>query len=81
MPFSISRTPSLQLPVYLSLRGSGSSLPLTIVRRIYGDAGAFARELEIFIGDKAEVRLRPGRVEVKGNYKEAVVRWLANMGF
>jgi large subunit ribosomal protein L49 len=80
VPFSISRTPSLQLPVYLSLR-AGGTLPLTIVRRINGDAGAFARELEIFIGDKAEVRLRPGRVEVKGNYREAVVRWITNMGF
>ena len=80
VPFSISRTPSLQLPVYLSLRGGGT-LPLTIVRRINGDAGAFARELEVFLGVRAEVRLRPGRVEVKGNYKEAVVRWITNMGF
>ena len=80
VPFLITRTPSRNLPVYLSLRGGGT-LPLTCVRRIEGDMNRFAEEVRRALGPSADVRVRAGRVDVKGNWKAALDKWLTTLGF
>ena len=80
VPFLITRTPSQHLPVYLSLRGGGT-LPLTCIRRVEGNLQALAEEVRRALGPSADVRVRAGRVEVKGNWKKALEEWLTTLGF
>ena len=80
VPFTITRTRSHALPVYLDYRGGGT-LVTTCVRRVEGDVDAMARQLQLLVGDRTRVVVRPGRVEVKGNYVEETRRWLKTIGF
>lgn len=78
--FSVSRTPSLGIPVYTDFK-NGRSRVITIVRKINGDAGALRDELSRVLGEDARVDLRVGRVEVDGNRVKEVKTWLAGLGF
>ena len=80
VPFTISRTRSHGLPVYLDYRGGGT-LVTTCVRRVEGDVGAMARQLQVMVGERTRVVVRPGRVEVKGNYVDETKKWLETIGF
>jgi translation initiation factor 1 (eIF-1/SUI1) len=68
-----------QLPVYTDYR-NGRTRCMTIVRRFRGDEAELAAELSR-VCDNRPVIIRPGRVEVKGNYRGRVCEWLARLGF
>ena len=68
-----------QLPVYTDYR-NGRTRCMTIVRRFRGDEAELAAELSR-VCDNRPVIIRPGRVEVKGNYRGRLCEWLARLGF
>jgi BMFP domain-containing protein YqiC len=53
---------------------------MTIVRRIRGDEAQLADEMSR-VCDNMPVAVRPGRIEVKGNYRGRVTEWLQRLGF
>lgn len=80
LPFRVFRTArGRQLPVYTDYR-NGRTRCLTIVRRLRGDVRALADELSL-VCDGAPVDVRPGRLQVKGNYRSRVTEWLLRLGF
>jgi large subunit ribosomal protein L49 len=68
-----------QLPVYTDYR-NGRTRCMTIVRRIRGDEAQLADEMSR-VCDNMPVAVRPGRIEVKGNYRGRVTEWLQRLGF
>lgn len=68
-----------QLPVYTDYR-NGRSRCMTILRRYRGDEALLAEELSRVCDDRAVI-VRPGRIEVKGNYRGRVSEWLQRLGF
>jgi large subunit ribosomal protein L49 len=80
IPFSIKRTSTgLQLPVYRDYR-NGRTRVLTILRRYNGDEEELRQEMTKVCGGK-EVKARPGRLEVTGDYATEVKKWLTGLGF
>lgn len=80
LPFRIFRTTKgKQLPVYTDYK-NGRTRCLTLVRRFRGDVQELAHELSK-VCDCREVTIRPGRVEVVGNYCGRVTEWLQRLGF
>lgn len=80
LPFRIFRTTKgRQIPVYTDYK-NGRTRSLTIVRRFRGDARELALELSRVCDDRP-VTIRPGRVEVGGNYRGRVNEWLLRLGF
>ena len=75
----ISRTASLELPVYSDFRHGGTKA-YTVVRRVQGDTAALAEELSAVLGG-ARVDIRLGRLDVTGNHVAQVKSWLAGLGF
>lgn len=53
---------------------------MTIVRRYRGGADELAAEMSRVCDDRV-VTVRPGRIEVKGNYRGRVTEWLQRLGF
>lgn len=80
MPFRIFRTPKgKQIPVYTDYK-NGRTRCLTIVRRFRGDARKLAEEMSR-VCDERPVTIRPGSVQVVGNYRARVEEWLSRLGF
>jgi hypothetical protein len=78
--FRVNRTQSHQIPVYTSYRNAGSRIE-TEIRKIEGDIGAFAKEVQILLGPQVEVQQRIGIVSVKGDYAGLIKKWLTTLGF
>lgn len=72
-------TKGKQLPVYTSYH-NGRTRCMTIVRRYRGDESELAAEMSRVCDDRP-VTVRPGRMEVKGNYCGRVTEWLQRLGF
>jgi hypothetical protein len=53
---------------------------MTILRRYRGDEELLAQEMSRVCDDNL-VLVRPGRIEVKGNYRGRVTEWLQRLGF
>ena len=68
-----------QVPVYTDYK-NGRTLALTIVRKFRGDVEELAKEMSK-VCDGRPVSIRPGRIEVKGNYRGRVAEWLMRLGF
>ena len=80
LPFHVKRTAvGLQLPVYRDYR-NGRTRVLTILRRFKGDEEELRAEMTKVCGGK-EVVLRPGRLEVVGDFYNDVKKWLTGLGF
>lgn len=80
LPFRIFRTTKgKMLPVYTDYK-NGRTRCLTLVRRFRGDPHALADEMSKVCDDRP-VTIRPGRVEVVGNYRGRVAEWLQRLGF
>lgn len=80
LPFRVFRTTKAKaIPVYTDYK-NGRTRCLTLVRRLRGDLPAFATEMSK-VCDGRPVTIRPGRVEVKGNYRGRVEEWLKRLGF
>ncbi len=80
LPFRVLRTPKGKaLPVYTDYR-NGRTRCMTMVRRYRGDAQVLAEEMSKVCDNKL-VSVRPGRIEVNGNYCGRVKEWLLRLGF
>ncbi|KAI0561658.1 Ribosomal protein L49/IMG2 [Gracilaria domingensis] len=80
LPFSVFRTPKAkQIPVYTDYR-NGRTRCMTVVRRFRGDANELAEEMSRICDDRP-VTIRPGSVQVVGNYRARVEEWLLRLGF
>ena len=80
LPFNVSRTSKgLQLPVYRDIKNGGTNV-LTILRRYTGDIQELSSELSKVCKGK-EIKVRPGRMEVKGDYSKDIKQWLVGLGF
>jgi large subunit ribosomal protein L49 len=80
LPFHVKRTAvGLQLPVYRDYR-NGRTRVLTILRRYRGDEEELRSEMSKVCEGK-EVVIRPGRLEVSGDYSHEVKKWLTGLGF
>ena len=79
LPFMIDRTDiGKALPVYTEIKG-GNTKKLTILRKIRGDVSELAAEMEKVVGKP--VLIRPGRLEVEGNFHRRLKVWLTALGF
>lgn len=80
LPFRVFRTSKgKQIPVYTDYK-NGRTRCLTLVRRIRGDVQDLALEMSK-VCDNRPVTVRPGRIEVVGNYCGRVQEWLQRLGF
>jgi len=80
LPFAVKRTTHTEgVPVYTDYK-AGRTKVVTILRRCYGDIGLLRSEMEKVV-DGNEVRVRPGRLEVDGNYEKRIKNWLIKIGF
>jgi hypothetical protein len=78
LPFSLERTLSGNLPVYVKYN-CNHVIKKTIVRKISGDVDKFVEELRKVVSN-AEVRKKVGKVEIPGVHKESVETWLMRLG-
>ena len=79
LPFMIDRTEiGMSLPVYTEYRGGGTKV-ITILRKIRGDVNVLRKEVEKVVGRSVEVR--PGKIEIDGNYHRRLKLWLLGLGF
>ena len=80
LPFRIERAGvSGGLPVYTDFK-AGRTKRVTILRKCRGDILLLRDEMEK-VTDGVEVRIRPGRLEVDGNYEKRLKKWLIGLGF
>lgn len=80
LPFRVFRTSKgKQIPVYTDYK-NGRTRCLTLLRRIRGDVQDLALEMSK-VCDNRPVTVRPGRIEVVGNYRGRVHEWLQRLGF
>ncbi|KAJ9158009.1 hypothetical protein NKR19_g3749 [Coniochaeta hoffmannii] len=82
-PYLVSRTPSLNLPVYTETKRGGNK-KLTVLKKIEGDARALKEALraELKLED-GQIRINhvTGHIEIAGFRKEDVASFLAKQGF
>ena len=78
LPFTLERTLSGNLPVYIKYN-CNHTLKKTIIRKINGDIDKFVEELRKVVSN-AEVRRKVGKVEIPGVHKESVETWLLRLG-
>merc|ERR1712028_277150 len=79
VPFQVTRTASKQLPVYSDIK-NGRTKFVTVVRRIRGDVEAMEAELAK-VCNGAPIHRRNGSLEIKGDHRVEVRKWLAELGF
>ncbi|KAF9175786.1 hypothetical protein BGX21_002183 [Mortierella sp. AD011] len=79
--YFVERTKSGQLPVYSEFKNAGSR-PLTIIRKIQGNAGALRTDM-LMTYPNADIRLneRNNQVILKGLVMDDVRQWLTAKGF
>jgi hypothetical protein len=80
LPFLVPRTKSKNLPVYVQYYHGGNQV-VTVVRKYKGDEAALATGLQAVVGPDVPLRVRPGRIEIKGDRKAAIEGWLQDIGY
>ena len=78
LPFSLERTTSGNLPVYIKYN-CNHSLKKTVIRKVRGDIDKFVSERRKVVSN-AEVRRKVGKVEIPGVHMESVETWLLRLG-
>ena len=79
LPFHVYRSRMGNLPIYSDVRGGGRTKHVTILRKYAGDVEALKAEVEK-VCERPAV-LFHGRLEVRGNQKEKLWKWLEGLGF
>ena len=79
LPFHVERSRHGALPVYTDIKAGGTK-KITILRKCSGDIYQLQSEM-IKVVEGAEVRFKPGRLEVDGDFKKRLARWLIMLGF
>eukprot|EP01039_Chlorochromonas_danica_P006010 gene6009-6620_t len=79
LPFAVERSHvGGALPVYTKFKG-GRTKVVTRLRKVKGDVEKLKAEMEKVVGK--EVYIKPGRLEVDGNYNRRLKTWLTGLGF
>eukprot|EP00931_Biecheleriopsis_adriatica_P112802 TRINITY_DN87576_c0_g1_i1.p1 TRINITY_DN87576_c0_g1~~TRINITY_DN87576_c0_g1_i1.p1 ORF type:complete len:194 (-),score=20.70 TRINITY_DN87576_c0_g1_i1:16-597(-) len=76
-PWKVLRSHNGNIPVYTRYRGGGTEIT-TLVRHFFGDAEAMRKDLMQVC--EAPVRLRAGKLEVRGLHKWKIKEWLMSLG-
>lgn len=79
LPYIFRRTKSNNLPVYLDYK-NGRTKVVTVLRNYRGDITEILSELNEILPD-ADFEEKVGRIEVKGNHKATLQKWLQRRGF
>lgn len=78
-PFSVFRTSSQNLPVYV-LSKNNRSQKITVIRKVRGDTESLRKELQCLC--RAPVRIVPGgSIEIYGHHRKAVLAYLRGLGY
>ncbi|KAL1495965.1 hypothetical protein AB1Y20_014606 [Prymnesium parvum] len=77
--FMVYRSRMGNLPIYTDFRGGGGTKKVTILRKFAGDISALQQEVEQVCG--VPTVLFHGRLEVKGNHRVKLGKWLTRLGF
>ncbi|KAK4703287.1 large subunit ribosomal protein L49, partial [Phenoliferia sp. Uapishka_3] len=81
LPYSLKRTPSGFLPVYVDVKSGGQRLS-TIVRKIDGDVEALRRDLaEAMPSVQAYTKPAARQVILRGDWSKETKEWLGDRGF
>ncbi|KAI6656493.1 39S ribosomal protein L49, mitochondrial [Oopsacas minuta] len=82
LPFHIFRSRTNNLPVYSRFRAKGPKVN-TVIRRIAGDKSALVAVLVRVLGSDriTEVDIREGKINLRGNRVEEIMKVLYRMGF
>lgn len=75
----MKRTSADNIPVY-TIKRFNKSLIYTQVRKIRGDAEIVRKELTAICGSPARL-IADGVIEVNGNHRAIVKKWLSSNGF
>mmetsp|Transcript_134705 Transcript_134705/g.190455 ORF Transcript_134705/g.190455 Transcript_134705/m.190455 type:complete len:128 (+) Transcript_134705:62-445(+) len=78
-PFTVRRTSSDNLPVYVVKRKNRSE-DVTIVRKVRGDPEALKRELEFLCRTKVSFG-KSGFLQLVGNHRRAIKEYLKSIGY
>ncbi|CAE7815140.1 img2 [Symbiodinium sp. CCMP2592] len=78
-PFTVRRTSSDNLPVYVVKRKNRSE-DVTIVRKVRGDPEALKRELEFLCRTKVSYG-KSGFLQLVGNHRRAIKEYLKSIGY
>jgi large subunit ribosomal protein L49 len=78
LPFSIERTASGNLPVYIKY-DCRHVVKKTIIRKLSGDMNKFVAELQKVVSNH-EIKKKVGKIEIPGVHKESVETWLLRLG-
>jgi hypothetical protein len=57
------------------------SLVVTELRKFKGDTDALHRAVQTVVGVDTLTRIRPGRIEVRGDFKKPLQEWLEAIGY
>lgn len=79
LPFYVLRTEMNGIPVYSDFK-AGRTKVVTMIRKLHGDVNELASEFSK-IADGKVVRIKPGHLEVDGNYVMRTKKWLIGLGF
>eukprot|EP00696_Hemimastix_kukwesjijk_P017276 gnl/Hemi2/5892_TR2039_c0_g1_i1.p2 gnl/Hemi2/5892_TR2039_c0_g1~~gnl/Hemi2/5892_TR2039_c0_g1_i1.p2 ORF type:complete len:153 (+),score=24.70 gnl/Hemi2/5892_TR2039_c0_g1_i1:173-631(+) len=79
LPFRVERTKSKVLPVYSDFKGGNRRL--TVLRKISGDVKELGEEIRRYFKGAVDVRMRLGRIELKGDHCNELRIWLRKHGF
>ncbi|CAE7880608.1 img2 [Symbiodinium microadriaticum] len=78
-PFTVRRTSSDNLPVYVVKRKNRSE-DVTIIRKVRGDPQALKRELEFLCRTKVSYG-KSGFLQIVGNHRRAIKEYLKSIGY
>eukprot|EP00438_Fugacium_kawagutii_P007655 Skav232203 [mRNA] locus=scaffold2626:41199:41687:- [translate_table: standard] len=78
-PFTVHRTGSDNLPVYVVKRKNRSE-DVTVIKKLVGDPEALKREIEFLCQTRASYG-KSGFLQVVGNHRRVIVGYLKSLGY
>eukprot|EP00461_Guttulinopsis_vulgaris_P000700 UN00700 len=81
LQFTIARTQSNNLPVYLKYTGGARRVPVTEVRKYTGDVNQLQLELQRLVGSHVNIKRGENSLYITGNFVSKVRDHLKAIGF
>ena len=78
-PFTVHRTASDNLPVYV-IKRLNRTQDVTVVKKLRGDPDAFKREIEFLCQARASYG-KSGFLQIVGNHKHVIKGYLRSIGY
>ena len=80
IPYSVNRTSSGNLPVYMKTRGITRE-NVTYIGSVYGDTKAFIADLRMSVCGESNISEEGRTVVVQGRFAKQAKQWLHSLGF